>query len=79
MRSPPRPLRPPAVPFRRPAPLPTLVPIERASEALGLSTRTLRRRIADGTLAACRINGRLYLRPEDIQAFIHRHLLVPGS
>lgn len=62
----------PALPFG-PAALPRLVTLREASIALGISPRTLRRRIRDGSLAARRIEGRLYLLPEDVRAFVERH------
>ncbi|MBX6745217.1 MAG: helix-turn-helix domain-containing protein [Acetobacteraceae bacterium] len=67
-------LRPKLVsaPLRR-VTLPQLITASAAAVALGVSARTIRRRIADGSLPACRIRGRLYLRPEELRAFVERH------
>jgi excisionase family DNA binding protein len=36
----------------------------------GLSTASLYRRINDGTLPACRVGGRRFVRAEDLDAFV---------
>lgn len=65
------------VAFLRRRDLPTLVPIREAASSIGVSARTLRRRIEDGSLLAHRIRGRLYVRPEELRAFVERHAEVP--
>ena len=44
------------------------VSIEFAAERAGVSTDTIRRRIADGTLAAYRFRGQIRIAIEDIDA-----------
>ena len=63
-------------PFRRTAPLPALVPIRTAAASIGISPRTLRRRVADGSLQAVRIKDRLYVKPEELRAFVERHVEI---
>ena len=56
--------------FRRGPNLPHLVPLRDVANAIGLSTRTLRRRVEDGSLPAVRIKNRLYVKPEEVRAFV---------
>ena len=67
----------PTFPLSRRRDLPALVPIRAAASAIGVSARTLRRRVEDGSLPAHRIRGRLYVRPEELRAFVERHAEVP--
>ncbi len=61
-------------PFQRTKALPQLVPVREAAVSIGVSPRTLRRRVEDGSLPAVRIKGRLYVKPEELRAFVERHL-----
>jgi excisionase family DNA binding protein len=45
-----------------------------AAERFGVSDRTIRRWVKDGTLVAVRVKTRLRFRPEDIQALIRSRL-----
>lgn len=60
-------------PFQRRTMLPNLVRVREAAMAVGVSPRTLRRRIEEGLLPAVRIKSRLYVKPEDLRAFVERH------
>lgn len=44
--------------------------IRDAAEAFGVSTDTIRRRIADGTLPAFKVGRVIRIRPEDVDAFM---------
>lgn len=50
-----------------------LITVAQAASALGVSSRTVRRRVAKGLLPAHRITGRLYIKREDLRAFIECH------
>lgn len=56
--------------------VPRLIPLARAAVLLGLSARTLRRRVRDGSLPAHRIRSSLYIRPEELRAFVERHIEI---
>jgi excisionase family DNA binding protein len=58
----------------QPAPLAQHVTIQEAAGALAVSTDTIRRRIADGTLAAVRIGAR---RPGTLRDT--RHIRIPAA
>ena len=47
-----------------------LVPIAEAANALGLSTRTLRRRELDGDLSIVRVGGYRYITKEELRRFV---------
>lgn len=53
--------------------LPRLIPIALVAAHLSRSTRSVRRYIDDGKLPAVELNGRLLVRPEELNAFIARH------
>ena len=54
---------------------PDLVTIAVAAERLGLSTKSIRRRIADGTLPAYRVGPRLIrLDAEDVDRLLPRRI-----
>ena len=52
-----------------PAPLMTL---EAASQMIGCSVKTLRRRIAEGALAVIRDGRLIRIQPEDLQRYIQQ-------
>lgn len=49
---------------------PALVSLNAAAETLGVNPRTLRRRIADGSLPAYRVGRLVKVKPEDLQALV---------
>jgi len=51
---------------------PTYLSLEQAAEMLSLSTRTVRRRIADGTIPAYRCGRVIRVRAEDLEHALHR-------
>ena len=63
----------PAVAARRSDRSPGLLKPGDVARLLGISVVTVRRRIREGALAYVRIAGRLYVRPQDLEAFIARH------
>lgn len=61
--------------YRSPVPNPTppydcLLTYADLERWLGLTERTLRRRVKDGSLKAIRIGGAIRFRREDVEAFI---------
>ncbi|WP_314431870.1 helix-turn-helix domain-containing protein [Microbacterium lacticum] len=55
------------------------VSIEQAAEALGVSARTVRRRISDGTLEARRVGPRLIRVPEHALTAAGRPLTIGAA
>jgi excisionase family DNA binding protein len=58
---------------RAPQPLASFYTIGQVAEALGVSTRTIRRWIANGPLIAHRMNGVVRISEADFQAFLAAH------
>lgn len=56
----------------KPNAVPSLLSPEEAAEALGVSTKTIRRMIAAQQLPASRIGRQLRIAPGDLTAFINR-------
>lgn len=54
-----------------------LLVLREVAKVLNVSVVTVRRRIRDGSLPALRIKGRLYVRPEELRAYVERHAEVP--
>lgn len=54
------------------APCTPLLSIQAVAELLGVSTKTVRRLIAGGDLAAHRIGGSLRISEEDLRAYLSR-------
>jgi excisionase family DNA binding protein len=53
--------------------LPVYVSLEEAAEMMSLSTRTIRRRISDGTIPACQCGRRsIRLRLDELEAALRR-------
>ncbi len=53
--------------------LPTYVSLEEAAEMMSLSTRTIRRRISDGTIPAYKCGRRaIRIRVDELQAALRR-------
>jgi excisionase family DNA binding protein len=50
-----------------------LIQITEAAAILGVSLVTVRRRVRDGSLPHIRIKGRLYFKPNELNAFIEAH------
>jgi excisionase family DNA binding protein len=50
--------------------VPALLSVAQAGQVLGCSSRTVRRRIADGTLPAVLEHGRVMVRGDDLRAYI---------
>lgn len=73
----PRSLRTPATPRRRSDCSPVRLKLDDVAQILGVSVITVRRRIGEGALGHVRIAGRLYVRPQDLEAFVARYH-VPG-
>ncbi|WP_198375342.1 helix-turn-helix domain-containing protein [Neoroseomonas rubea] len=59
--------------------MPQLLPLRQAASLLSRSARTVRRLIAAGDLPAVRIRGRLYVKRDELRAFIERHVEIPPS
>jgi excisionase family DNA binding protein len=58
---------------RAPQPLPSFYTIGQVAEALGVSTRTIRRWIAKGALAVHRLDGVVRIADRDLFAFLAVH------
>ena len=58
---------------RAPQPLASFYTIGQVAEALGVSTRTIRRWVANKLLIAHRINGLVRISEADFQAFLAVH------
>ena len=56
-----------------------LLVLREVAKVLGVSVVTVRRRVRDGSLPAHRIKGRLYVKPEELRAYVERHAEVPAS
>ncbi len=54
-----------------------LLALREVAAMLGISVVTARRRIHSGALPAHRIEGRLYVKPEELRAYVERHAEVP--
>jgi excisionase family DNA binding protein len=52
--------------------VPTLLSVAAAANVLGCSTRTLRRRIADGSLPAVLEHDRTMIRGDELRAYIEQ-------
>lgn len=50
----------------------TYLPLSVVADEYGISTRTLRRRIADGTLPAYRVGGQVRVREADLEQLARR-------
>ena len=50
-----------------------LLSLKDTSEVLGCSMKTLRRRIADGSLAVIRDGRLIRIHPDDLQRYIQQH------
>jgi excisionase family DNA binding protein len=67
-------LGPPALKARRtPQPLPSFYTVGQVAEALGVSTRTVRRWIAKGVLSVHRFDGVVRIADRDFLAFLAVH------
>lgn len=53
-----------------PPPVPALVTVAGAAKMLGVSARTVRRRIDDGTLPAVVEHGRTMVRADELRAYV---------
>jgi excisionase family DNA binding protein len=57
--------------------LPVYLSLEEAAEVMSLSTRTIRRRISDGTIPAYNCGRRaIRVRLDELEAALHR---IPGA
>ena len=53
------------------------IPIQKAAEMLGLSHWTLRRMVAQGKVAAVKLNKRVMIEAEEIQQLVDRSRISP--
>lgn len=71
--TPPNPLFVPTIAARRSGQVPALLKLTDVAGLLRVSVVTVRRRIREGALAHLRIAGRIYVRPQDLEAFVAKH------
>jgi excisionase family DNA binding protein len=53
-------------------PFPTLLLIEHVGKVLGMSARTIRRKIEKGEIKACRFGRLVRVHPDDLAAYVDR-------
>lgn len=66
--------------IRQKTPLPRLYSVEQIAEVLGVSTKTVRRRIAEGKLLAHRVGRQVRISEDDYRSYVAagREWATPG-
>ena len=59
--------------------MPLALPISQAAAECGVSAKTLKREIAAGHLAVCRIRGRLVVLESDLSAYLQARRSCPSA